>query len=1024
MSWIKALVSGQIIIVCLISSILFASDFTIYKNDYQNKLITPEHILYDFLPADSDQKNIYQILLNHFLDGDSLFLAGEILQAERHYNKGLGIARDLNLTWQSIIINCRLGFMYYWTANFEQAEKHYKDSWQLIIGESTIKDTLAVIESYVLSSMIDITEFSSLLEVLKLDDLFHNEFYPFSDQRKSKFHFLKAMSYKEEAEYNLYSNELYSAEQLLNKSFPGSPLWIFLIRLQQAELYIKYHEFNLALEFLNELEMQVSSKKKYKSFQYFVYSNLGETYTRLRDYMQAQKYYEKADKFVLDSHHIFMAEYHLIKGYVYEKLNSYSEAKASYKIAEQIYYDHNIQDERLAKVFWYLASISKSLKNESAELDYLGKAEEILQNHPDPNLKLFIIRRLGLYYYVRERYDLAIFIFNLVLDDLDKVLHDETYFKSRYAYFVNFEYPFLLRKRAHAFYYISKKNDYDLVPLQNSYCDLKNLLEINLKLYDQLTYEQSKKASLSLIRYTYNDIINIGYELYRKTNNDSIAHELFYFAEKSKAHMLRSFVSDETAKRLSGIPENLILRARIMQKEIDSMQYDIKHLSIQEVNNDSYAINRIINKISEYQSFKEDLEKKYPEYLKYREDEKSISIHTIQEKLRSNQVILEYHFTHNAFYIFYIDKTMFKLFISPLTKDFPPRVLAYRKIIAEMKYNDFSRNTFNEFCQQSYGFYELMIKPVENLIKDKRLIIVPDGELILIPYESLLKQNIDTLNLKISYSELDYLIKTNAISYLYSSNQLLDDTNIRKNKVRYAGFAPDYKDSEINTTKKNSIDSPFPNLPGAVEEVQSISKYFKGRSFLGKEASKERFFKEGIRNEIVHLAMHTIINAEEPMSSQLVFTTEDDPEKQLYAYEVYAQKLTASLIVLSACNTGVGEIVRGEGVFNIARAFIQAGVKDIILTQWSVADQSSAFLMNRFYYYLSEGFEVDVALQHAKIDFLKNGDPVKAHPFYWAGYVAIGNPISYTYTNRKWIIIFSVIILMCGVFWIKLKLYP
>ena len=305
------------------------------------------------------------------------------------------------------------------------------------------------------------------------------------------------------------------------------------------------------------------------------------------------------------------------------------------------------------------------------------------------------------------------------------------------------------------------------------------------------------------------------------------------------------------------------------------------------------------------------------------------------------------------------------------------------------------------------------------------MVIIPDGELILIPFESLIKHRIDSSDLIVSYGELDYLIKSNAISYLYSSNQLLNSTQITKNKINYAGFAPDYYNTGVHTRQQDSIGTSFQALPGAVDEVQAIRKYFRGRSYIGREASKERFFKESAKNEIVHLAMHTFLNDEEPMNSQLIFTQGNDPEKQLHAYEVYAQKLAASLIVLSACNTGTGEIVRGEGVFNIARAFIQAGVKDIILTQWSVADHSSALLMNRFYYYLSEGLEVDMALQNAKIDFLTSGDPVKAHPFYWAGYVTIGNPVSFASGSRKWFIILlsGLVVVIFGLFWIKQRLF-
>ena len=129
------------------------------------------------------------------------------------------------------------------------------------------------------------------------------------------------------------------------------------------------------------------------------------------------------------------------------------------------------------------------------------------------------------------------------------------------------------------------------------------------------------------------------------------------------------------------------------------------------------------------------------------------------------------------------------------------------------------------------------------------------------------------------------------------------------------------------------------------------------------------------------------------------------------------------MVLLSACNTGMGKVNSGEGVFSIARAFLLAGVKDVIYTQWSIADRSSAELMDRFYYYLSQGMPTDVALQKAKVDFILKGDPVKAFPFYWAAYVLEGTPIELR-SHKKFFIGLSLsilVILIAFLVWRKRK---
>jgi CHAT domain-containing protein len=116
-------------------------------------------------------------------------------------------------------------------------------------------------------------------------------------------------------------------------------------------------------------------------------------------------------------------------------------------------------------------------------------------------------------------------------------------------------------------------------------------------------------------------------------------------------------------------------------------------------------------------------------------------------------------------------------------------------------------------------------------------------------------------------------------------------------------------------------------------------------------------------------------------------------------------------VVLSACNTGVGLMAAGEGVFSIARAFLLSGVKNVIFTQWSVADKSSAKLMHFFYRYLSEGYPTDISLQKAKIDFIRTTDPVKSHPYYWGGYIQMGNPMILKSSQLPRIVIGAVFLL-------------
>ena len=127
------------------------------------------------------------------------------------------------------------------------------------------------------------------------------------------------------------------------------------------------------------------------------------------------------------------------------------------------------------------------------------------------------------------------------------------------------------------------------------------------------------------------------------------------------------------------------------------------------------------------------------------------------------------------------------------------------------------------------------------------------------------------------------------------------------------------------------------------------------------------------------------------MYSKLVFSSTKEGDGLLDTYEIYNMSLQSRMSVLSACNTGSGRLQKGEGVMSLARAFLYAGCPAIVMTLWSVEDESSANLMIDFYKNLLSGYSKDEALRKAKIKHIQSADPLKAHPYFWLGYVSIGD---------------------------------
>ena len=293
--------------------------------------------------------------------------------------------------------------------------------------------------------------------------------------------------------------------------------------------------------------------------------------------------------------------------------------------------------------------------------------------------------------------------------------------------------------------------------------------------------------------------------------------------------------------------------------------------------------------------------------------------------------------------------------------------------------------------------YQYLLEPIQGNIKNKNLLIVPDGTLWYIPFEILLTSpRRDSL---VNYRNLPYLIRSNSISYTYSATIFFEGTQRLTQPTKgFLAFAPDYTNLLVQNSPSNQeyLESFRENLvpiPGVKDEVRSIKRQIGGDIYLDEEATESRFKKNAGDYDILHLAMHTIVNNEEPMYSKLAFTQKVDSLNDgfLNTYEIYNSRYNARMAVLSSCKSGFGKLMKGEGVMSLARGFMYAGCPSIVMTLWEVSDKSGARLMEDFYKSLKRGSSKAEALREAKLDFLKKADNLKAHPYFWSTYVVIGD---------------------------------
>jgi CHAT domain-containing protein len=285
----------------------------------------------------------------------------------------------------------------------------------------------------------------------------------------------------------------------------------------------------------------------------------------------------------------------------------------------------------------------------------------------------------------------------------------------------------------------------------------------------------------------------------------------------------------------------------------------------------------------------------------------------------------------------------------------------------------------------------------------RRLIIVPDGALLYLPFETLMTES-DTSD----KTATRYLIERFAISYAPSATALGVMQETRKpvkDEARGIIAFGDPVYEPVNAaakvgplTSEPAVERRFDlvQLPYTRNEVNAIASLFsktERRTFIGVEAREEKVKSEDLsHSRYLHFAAHAMIDEAFPMRSGIVLSTAPNSKEDgtLQMNEVMRLKLNADLVTLSACRTGIGQLLNGEGMIGLTRAFQYAGASNVVVSLWNVNDIATAELMKNFYENLKSGIAKDQALRDAKLQLLNGKRRTWEHPYFWAAFVLVG----------------------------------
>src|SRR5688572_1156548 len=534
------------------------------------------------------------------------------------------------------------------------------------------------------------------------------------------------------------------------------------------------------------------------------------------------------------------------------------------------------------------------------------------------------------------------------------------------------------------------------------------------------------------------------------------AGESFKVNEQSRARSLLDMLSETNAAITEGVPAELLKRKQDnfdRQQDIADILTGV-NISTEEMKKKPAELDDELEKLqAEYEEIENQIRTASPRYAMLTAN-KPLTLAEVQQKVLDDQTVLvEYALQADDSYLFAVNKSAVSLFklparanIDKLATDLRAQLIPaklQRRIVGidvveanrGLGVASSAPEDAAPFIAASNALYKAVLEPAAPMVGEKRLMVVADGALNYIPFEVLLKTG-DAGD----FSSLGYLVKTNEVIYAPSASVvgaikqqrtkstsramlIIADPVFNSNDARAKkGDTPAANDAEvrglgIQASLTDVAGSTPPAAPGAAmeglplarlngtrieaDQISKLAKTAGGQAdvWLDLDANEDNIATRDVsKYRIIHVATHGLLNAERPQFTGVVLSLVGNKTNDGFVRtdEVFNLRLGSPLVMLSACETGLGKEKRGEGVMGLTRAFMYAGAPTVGVSLWSVADKSTADLMTDFYKRLltspgaaSIGGSPSAAMRGAQLAMI-NGKKNSA-PFYWAPFVLVGD---------------------------------
>ena len=926
-------------------------------------------------------------------------------------------------------INNESGAAYHYLGDLDEARKYYDKTLHdvdsnLVYEDVRISDE--VVQTYNLLGMLDFDEgqyqesMNDFQKGVDIRDRLPSDSFPSKAMFYGNFAIVYSVKGDFENAAKYYEKSLREKIRIFGENHPHVALDYQNMGVLFGEHLGDYKRAQVLYEKALQIMLQNYGEKHIDVAR--IYFNMGSNYYRSGDLKKSLVNYDKALNIFYEAlgkeyHHDVSMSYHEM-GKVYENLKDYKKAVDYYELALQIRLDvyKTTMHPDVAHSYNSLGNI-KRLEGEYKEsIHYFEDA-----------LKIFKHSYKGLHPDIAETYNL-----------LAEVYSDKNNFNNALK---NIQLALIANIPGY-----TNNNPKSIPPVDDAISDIRLLKSISLKSeiyykkYSQRTHSvadlkeslKNYKALSRLIDHVrkgykaegskfllagnsvedFDNAINVCIKLYKATKDTRYINDAFVFSEQSKSRVLLDAMLEADARKLSGIPDSLLAREKQLRIDLAFYDTELQYQLYEAGRTDSIQVRRINEKLftlqNEYLKLKDTFEKNYPKYHELKYKRSNVTIADARKALDDNEILLEYFTGTHSLYIFLVSNGNFELEQIPIDSSFSGLCQEYLSSIKKLDKPG--------YIETAEKLYNILISPVDNKLTDaKSLVIIPDGVLHYLPFEALIKNG----NSENDFTSLNYLINRFEVTYNYSASlqsQISESAAASGVSSGFLGFAPVFdktRDEEgfimsaihsifgggESTTRSGQYRDEFKALPYTKDEIESIVSLFKENSRKAKgffySSANEINLKQNISDyRYIHIASHSFVNPLQPQLSGIAFASQEDDQNIedgiLYSGEIYNLNLNADLVVLSSCESGIGKLVKGEGMMALTRGFLFSGARNVMTSLWKVLDRNTSKLMIRFYKNILAGEDYKTSLRNAKLEMIKGADT--SFPLNWSGFILIEQP--------------------------------